>query len=95
MRVVASATARGYVRDHGGCLYVSTRRARCCADVVTYLDATTKAPRSLDGYESLGLDDINVMFRSGSRLPQEIVIELKGWPRKHPRAFWNGCAYAI
>lgn len=97
MRVVASEEVREYVAAHGGALYVSALRHRCCSGAMTTLDASTKAPADASGYRNLAADGLPLWFRAGGQgeEPEELVIEMKGLRRRHPVAYWNGCAYKI
>lgn len=96
MKVVASDEVRAYVAAHGGVLYVSALRHRCCSGALTTLDASTRAPADASGYRSFPAEGLPLLFRSGGTdEPDELVIEMKGIGRRRPVAYWNGCAFKI
>jgi len=96
MRVIASDEVRSYVEQNGGVLYVSAHRAKCCSGGLTVLDASTRTPADPAVYRFVDSGDFPVRYRIGGRTePDELVIELRGLLRKHPVAYWNGCAFKI
>jgi hypothetical protein len=57
------------------------------------LDSTTKPPKDAEAFLSLSAGDIQVKFRGGAGgHPHQLVIKLGGLLRRHPVAFWDGCA---
>jgi hypothetical protein len=89
-----SDAARDYVKAHGGRLFVRAHAHRCCHGAVTLLDSTTETPSDADDFVDVGADGIEVRFhgqRAGE--PHELVIELRGVWRRHPVAYWDGCAF--
>ncbi len=96
MRLVASEELRSHVADHGGTLYVRTRSTRCCSGPLTVLDATTEAPVDLRGYRRVEAGGLVVLWLSGARAdPDELVLTMQGRRRRHPSAYWNGCALVL
>jgi hypothetical protein len=93
VEILVSETAKKYVRAHGGTAYVRAHPHHCCTGSLTLLDITTKVPTDSTDFISVDADDIEVKFRGGpSGQPHQLVIELGGWFRRHPTAFWDGCA---
>jgi hypothetical protein len=63
---------------------------------MTFLDASTRAPSDPQAYRRVGSGDFDVRYRQGRGTePDELVVELRGVRRKHPVAYWNGCAFKI
>ena len=93
MEVVATPDLVDHVRSHGGALYVDVRPSRGCAGV-RLLDATTSPPPDRSGYLMLLVEDVAVLLRPATRLPRQLVLELRGW-RRRPAAFWDGCAFVV
>lgn len=89
-----SDEARDYVRDRGGALYVRSSHHRCCGGGLTLLDSTTERPSDASDYLCVasGLIDVNYRGDTVDR-PHELVIELRGIVRRHPVAYWDGCAF--
>ncbi|MGP0030946.1 MAG: hypothetical protein ACLPVF_10635 [Acidimicrobiales bacterium] len=96
MEVLASESAKRYVKAHGGTAYVRARRHHCCTGPLTLLDITTKPPRDLTAFESIDANEFDVRFCGGQcGRPNQLVIELRGLFRRHPVAFWDGCAFKL
>ena len=93
MQIVATDEAKAHVAAAGGVLYVRARSRRCCAGPITLLEATTETPPDLDRYRACPVGTVTVMFASPGRGPDELTIELRGRKRKHPVAYWDGCAF--
>jgi hypothetical protein len=93
MQIVATDEARAHIAAAGGVLYVRSRSHRCCSGPITMLEATTEAPPDLDLYRACPLGTMTVMFASAGRGPDELTIELRGRKKKHPVAYWDGCAF--
>jgi len=91
MLVTATSELRQHVLDHGGSLFVHCQRRG-----VPFLQATTKEPRSLAGYELFVVEDMLILTRFPvRRRPEELHLSLEGWRRKRTVAAWDGCAYMI
>jgi hypothetical protein len=94
MKITAADGVSEAVRMRGGRLYVWATSHRCCSGPLTLLEAATEVPpgakrRFLEidaGGFALLLD------LGGQRLPEELVLELRG-RRKKLAAFWNGQAW--
>lgn len=95
MKVVVSEDARAYVKGRGGALFVRSHPHRCCHGSITLLDSTTERPTDGGDYVSVDRSDIDVMFDGEAAGPHEMVIELRGVFRRHPVAYWDGCAYKL
>ena len=89
--VTATPELRSHVMDHGGSLFVHYQRRG-----VPFLQAATKEPRSLEGYELFVVKEMLVLTQLPVRLrPKELHLSLEGRHRKRPVASWDGCAYII
>lgn len=95
MNVVISGPARDYLRGHGGVLYVRAQPHRCCTGSLTLLHATTKTPLDAASFVLVSGGDVDVRVHGAQPGLHELEVELRGALRKHPVAFWNGCAYKI
>jgi len=94
MRITAADGVEELVRARGGRVYVWTSSHRCCSGPLTLLEAGTERPpgaarrfREIDagGFELL-------LDMGGQRLPEHLVLELRG-RRKKMSAFWNDQAW--
>ena len=96
MRVIASDEVRAYVTSHGGVLYVSAHRRKCCSGALTVLDTSTREPADQARYRTYDSGGFPVrLCTGGPDEPDELVIEMRGLGRKRPTAYWNGCACKI
>jgi len=96
VKVVASPEAVQLVREQGGCVFVWADVVNCCTGGLTFLEASTDSPGPGHEFRRLAGDAFDLFLDVGPRdLPREIHFELRGWPRKRLRAYWNGCAYAL
>jgi hypothetical protein len=93
VEVVISETAREHIVRHGGTVFVRSHLHRCCTDALTLLDVTTAPPREWSDFQSFDVDDVAVQFRSPGGFPNQLTIEMRGFVKPHPVAFWDGCAY--
>lgn len=94
MEVVIAPTAREYIREHGGMVFVRSHPHRCCTGSLTLLDATTTPPEDASDFLSFDTGDIGVRYLGGSSgIPNQLTIELRGLFNRHPVAFWDGCAF--
>ena len=85
--------ARAHIAAAGGVLYVRSHSHRCCSGPITMLDASTEAPPDTTPYRSCAAAGVTVMFASAGAGPDELTIELRGRRRRHPVAYWDGCAF--
>ena len=94
MRVRATEDVAAAVRERGGRLYVWTSAHRCCTGPLVFLEAGAEPPkgeaRSFSAHDAGGYEVLVDM--GGQRLPDELVLELRGRRRKIV-AFWNGQAW--
>lgn len=61
---------------------------------LTLLDVTTEIPVDEAEFESVDGDGVRVRFSGGpSGRPHKLVIELRRRSRRHPVAYWDGCAF--
>lgn len=94
--VVVSKAAEEYILEHGGTIFVRSHPHRCCTGQLTLLDSTTARPEDAAAYESFDTDTVGVKFSGGdSGHPHHLVIELRGLVRRHPVAYWDGCALKL
>jgi hypothetical protein len=92
--VLVSDAAGEFIRSRGGTLFVRARPHRCCGGPLTLLDATTDAPGDVAAFEPVTTDAVDVRFCGGSSgRPDRLVVELRGLRKRHPVAYWDGCAY--
>ena len=94
MRIRATDEVAAAVRERGGRLYVWTSAHRCCTGPLVLLETGDQPPggdtrdfRAFDGGGYQVLLDMG-----GRRLPDELVLELRGRRRKVV-AFWNDQAW--
>jgi len=93
VRLVASRDALEFVRVRGGRLYVWTRTHRCCHGALTVVESATEPPRE-KGFRRVADDGVEVYVPTAlHRLPSELHLVLRRFPRRHVRAYWNGCAW--
>ena len=91
MLVTATPELRQHVIDRGGSLFVHSQRRG-----VPFIQASTREPRSLAGYELFVVEGILVLTRFPARTrPDELHLSLEGRRWKRPVASWDGCAYLI
>ncbi len=94
-RVQAGKGVAGYVREHGGRLYVWKVVHRCCTGGLALLESDVEPPaRPLSRFTRLEADGFELWLDGGSRLPETLVLELSRRKRK-VRAFWDGCAFVL
>jgi hypothetical protein len=91
MLVTATPELRQHVIERGGSLFV-----RCQRRGVPFLQATTKEPRSLAGYEVFVVEELLVLTHlPARRRPKELHLSLEGRRRKRAVASWDGCTSMI
>jgi hypothetical protein len=94
-RVQTGEGVAGYVREHGGRLYVWKVVHRCCTGGLALLESAVEPPaRPLSRFTRLEADGFELWLDAGSRLPETLVLELSRGKRK-VRAFWDGCAFML
>jgi len=93
VEVLVSEVAKKYIRAHGGTVFVRAHPHHCCNGSLTLLDIKTDPPRDLANFESVDADEVEVWFCGGSGgRPDQLVLELRGVLKRHPVAYWDGCA---
>lgn len=81
-----------FLRGHGSRLYVWPRVSRCC-NGVTFLKASTDPPKGHD-FRRVAADGLDVFMPAHlPRLPEELHVELRRFPRRRVEAYWDGCAW--
>jgi len=94
MRLVVSDAAADLIREHGGRLYVSVRRSRCCRGVQT-LSTACDQPAGGEFRRVAENDGLEVYVPAHlSPLPDELHVDVGRFPRR-VEAFWNGCAWVV
>lgn len=90
-QLVVSAEAAGYVRAHGGKLYIWTQRQVCCRGRTTrraYADVEEPEGRSFRRASSAGTD-IECYLAVGVS-PPEITVAMSRLGERRPVAHWPG-----
>jgi hypothetical protein len=92
MRLVVSEPAAELIAARGGRLYVWPTRARCCG-AVTRL-ASASAPPAAKEFRRVDAGDLFEVYMPAAlgRLPAELHVELKRFPRRI-ESYWDGCAW--
>jgi hypothetical protein len=94
--VVISEAAEEYILEHGGTIFVRSHAHRCCTGELTLLDCSTTRPGDAADFRTFDTAAVGVRFSGGeSGLPHQLVIELRGLLRRHPVAYWDGCAFKL
>jgi hypothetical protein len=94
VRLVASPEAVNYVAEHGGQLFFSPKRGRC-ARSVTWLETSTD-PDPRREWRKVVDEPIEVFGPAGlARLPAELHVEVRRFPRRHVEAYWDGCVWVV
>jgi hypothetical protein len=89
--VTATHELRSHVMVHGGSLFVHYQRRG-----VPFLQAATKEPRSLAGYELFVVEEMLIVAQLPARVRlKELHLSLEGRRRKRPVASWDGRAYIV
>jgi hypothetical protein len=62
---------------------------------VAWLESATEPRRGL-AFRRAAEDDFEVFVPTGlARLPQELHVEIRRFPRRRVEAFWDGCAWIV
>jgi hypothetical protein len=92
MQVVVSEPAAELIGERGGRLYVWLTRPRCCGGM-TRLSSATSPPSEKQFRRVDSTGDFELYVPRGlTRLPDELHIELRRFPRRI-ESYWNGCAW--
>ena len=92
VKVLATPEVEELVRERGGCLFVWADRLACCMSV-GYLEASTESPGPGRRFRLFMGDGFDLLLDAGGELPEELHLDVKGWPTKRVRAYWNGQSY--
>ncbi len=94
MRIRATDEVAAAVQERGGRLYVWTSEHRCCTGPLVLLETGSEPPkgraRAFHAHDAGGFE--LRLDMGGRRLPDELVLELRGRRRKVV-AFWNDQAW--
>jgi hypothetical protein len=94
VRVVASDEARRYVAERGGRLYVWLASSGCCHSIPRLECATqARTDRNFRRVSDHGFE-VWAPARIG-RLPSELHVEVRRFPRRRVEAYWDGCAWVV
>jgi hypothetical protein len=94
VRLVASPEARRFIAERGGRLFIWPRSSRCCRSVA-WLESATEPGRGL-AFRRAAEDDFQVYVPARlARLPDELHVEVRRFPRRRIEAFWDGCAWIV
>jgi hypothetical protein len=94
VHVVASEEARKFVAERGGRLFVRPRVSGCCHPV-RWLEASTEADPRIT-FRRVARDGMEVWAPVGlRRLPDELEVGVRRFPRRHLEAYWDGCAWIV
>jgi len=93
VKVVAHPDVVEFVKERGGCLFVWTDRLASSRNV-TYVEASTQSPGAGREFRRLSGGGFEILIDAGGAdLPDELHLDVKGWPTRRIRAFWNGRRY--
>jgi hypothetical protein len=94
MKITSTDEVRELARERGGRLYVWTSAHRCCSGSLTLLEAGTEMPREAERrFREIDAGGFRLLLdMGGQRLPEELVLELRG-RRGKLAAFWNDQAW--
>ncbi len=94
MRVVASEEARRYVAERGGRLYVWPTSSACCRSVPR-LECATDAKAGRD-FLRVADHDFEIWAPAKiARLPSELHVDMRRFPRRRIEAYWDGCVWIV
>jgi hypothetical protein len=107
MEIVASEEAAGFIRDHGGRLWVWLDPHTWVGGVVyTYLQTAPEPPgasrktrrlraaRRSHRFHVFEADGFEIHFEYGRfGPPRELHLELKRFPKRRVEAYWNGAVF--
>jgi len=94
MKVIAPPAVASFAREHGGRMFVWTKRLRCCAKV-TFLQASSEPPDERP-FRRVDAEGFELWLSApGFEPPDELHLEVRGRRKPRVEAYWNGCVYAI
>lgn len=83
MKVIASREAVGFIREHGGRLYVWADLLRCTGPRCSFLAASVDAPEDPHEFRRFGGEDFELFFSDeGLESPAALKLALAGWRKK-------------
>ncbi len=92
MRVVVSESAADLIEEHGGRLYISLRKGRCCGAFTT-LATSSEAPDGKEFRRVAAGEHFELFIPARlAQLPDELHLDVRRFPRR-VEAYWNGCAW--
>lgn len=92
MDVTVTDEAVELVNRRGGRLYVWMERPPSCCGFA-YLGTATQPPAGRD-FRPVDADGLALYVDTAMRrLPDELNVGARGWRRRKPAAFWDGCAW--
>jgi hypothetical protein len=95
MRVLVAPKVVELIRQEGGALFVWADRTQD-AQRVTYLEASTESPGPERTFRRMEGEAFDLFLDIGDReLPNELHLEMTGWPRRRIRALWNGATFTL
>jgi hypothetical protein len=92
VKVLATPEVVEFVRSNGGALFV-WGDVLACSSNVGYLEASTDSPGVERAFRRYSSGDVDLLIDEALGVPDELHLELAGWPTKRIRAFWNGMNY--
>jgi len=107
--IVVSDRAAGYIRDHGGDVWVWLDPRRGLVGSYVWLEAHCEAPGSSrrshftrsskrpHRFREMTDGDVRVHYDWGPLdPPDELHFDVRGWRKgtRHLEAYWNGCVFA-
>jgi hypothetical protein len=93
MRLVVSDAATDLIRERGGRLYVTVKRARCCGGTRTLSTASEPPAGEFRLVPESDRFELYLPARL-SPLPDELHVDVGG-PGGRVAAFWNCCRWAV
>ena len=96
MRVTAAADAVGFIRAHGGQLFVWPVEHRSARLTIALLEASVDPPPgTLDFRRVEAWDFLLFLHPALKTLPDELLVMLRGRRRPRIAAYWDGLAYIV
>jgi hypothetical protein len=98
VRVRATPQAAELIARSGGRLFVWASDHRCCGGRLTTLETGSERPEPRRGaardFRPVPADGFTLLVATGTRGPDELILEVHGLRRPTIRAYWDGCVYA-
>jgi hypothetical protein len=94
VRIVATPEAVGFIRAHGGVLYVWAMTMEYGYHPVFVLEASVESPGAERTFQRFEGEGIELLLDPGPRgLPESVHLDVSGVVRKRLRATWNGHSF--